>query len=145
MCIETEDHLDVARPSKSDQLVATIDLPACEEHVVHLDAVLAARRELPGATELGGMVEIFGALADPTRLRIVAALASSELCVCDLAAAVGLSQSAASHQLRVLRDRGLVRSRKDGRRAYYRLDDDHVGTLFRQAREHAGHGDGEAG
>lgn len=130
----------MARPSKSEQLTISGDLmPACEEQVVHLEAVLAARAELPAAGELAGMVELFGALADPTRLRIVAALASSELCVCDLAAAVGLSQSAASHQLRVLRDRGLVRARKEGRRSYYRLDDDHVVTLFRQARDHAGH------
>jgi DNA-binding transcriptional ArsR family regulator len=132
----------VARPSKSDQLIPTSDIPACDEQVVHIDAVLAARRELPATGELAGMVEIFGALADPTRLRIIAALASSELCVCDLAATVGLSQSAVSHQLRVLRDRGLVRSRKDGRRAYYQLDDAHVGTLYRQAHEHAGHRDG---
>src|SRR5690606_2545857 len=94
---------------------------------------------MPTAGERAGMVEIFGALADPTRLRIIAALATRELCVLDLAAAIGLSQSAVSHQLRVLRDRGLVRARRAGRRAYYRLDDDHVETLFRQARDHAGH------
>lgn len=131
----------MARPKRSAQITSRRDLPECEENVVHLDAVVAARHELPGAADLTGMSEIFSALADPTRLRIVAALASTELCVCDLAATVGLSQSAVSHQLRVLRDRGLVRSRKDGRRAYYRLDDDHVTTLYRQAHDHAQHRD----
>ncbi len=131
----------MARPSRSEQITSRSDLPACEENIVHLDAVVAARRDLPGARDLTGMTEIFSALADPTRLRIVAALASTELCVCDLAATVGLSQSAVSHQLRVLRDRGLVRSRKEGRRAYYRLDDDHVSTLYRQAFDHAQHRD----
>ncbi|HLT18740.1 MAG TPA: metalloregulator ArsR/SmtB family transcription factor [Thermomicrobiales bacterium] len=130
----------MARPSKSEQLtVGGEPIPTVEEQLVHLDAVLAARRDMPTAGELAGMVEIFGALADPTRLRIIAALATRELCVLDLAAAIGLSQSAVSHQLRVLRDRGLVRARRAGRRAYYRLDDDHVETLFRQARDHAGH------
>ena len=131
----------MARPRKSDQIIPRRELPECEEDVVHLDAVIGARRGLPGADDLIGMTEIFSALADPTRLRIVAALASSELCVCDLAATVGLSQSAVSHQLRVLRDRGLVRSRKEGRRAFYRLDDDHVSTLYRQAHDHAQHRD----
>ncbi len=129
----------MARPRRTDQIVPRNELPGWGDDVVHLDAVVAARRELPSAADLEGMTEIFSALADPTRLRIVAALASSELCVADLAATVGLSQSAASHQLRVLRDRGLVRSRKDGRRAYYELDDEHVSTLYRQAFEHAGH------
>jgi ArsR family transcriptional regulator, lead/cadmium/zinc/bismuth-responsive transcriptional repressor len=132
----------MARPTRNDQLLETTDLPVCEDDVVHLDAVIGARRELPGAGELIGMTEIFSALADPTRLRIIAALASTELCVHDLAAVVGLSQSAASHQLRVLRDRGLVRARKVGRRVYYQLDDEHVSTLFRQAHDHAQHYEG---
>jgi len=132
----------VARPKKTEQIISRRDLPECDEQVVHIDAVLAARQGLPGARDLTGMAEIFGALADPTRLRIIAALASGELCVCDLAATVGLSQSAVSHQLRVLRDRGLVRSRKEGRRAYYHLDDEHVSALYRQAHKHARHLDG---
>jgi DNA-binding transcriptional ArsR family regulator len=134
----------VARPKRTDQIVPRSELPDWNDKVVHLESVVTARRELPGAADLESMAEIFSALADPTRLRIVAALASSELCVADLAATVGLSQSAASHQLRVLRERGLVRSRKDGRRAYYALDDEHVNALYRQAHEHAHHL-GEAG
>ena len=83
-------------------------------------------------------------MGDPTRLRLVAALAGRELCVCDLAATVGLSESAVSHQLRLLRARGLVRSRRDGRLVYYALDDDHVAALYAIALEHVAHQTGVA-
>ncbi len=80
---------------------------------------------------------IFSALADPTRFRILEALAHEELCVCDLAEVAGISQSGASHQLRLLRDRGLVAYRRDGQRAVYRLADDHVRVLIAAGLEHA--------
>lgn len=128
----------MARPRKVDQL-ADIDDLVCEERVVHVDAVRDARRDLPPPQTVVGLVELFGALGDATRLRIVSALAARELCVCDLAAAIGQSDSAVSHQLRVLRKLGLVRSRRDGRRVYYALDDDHVSTLYAQAIDHVGH------
>ena len=126
----------MARPRRSDQLTET---PLCEEYVVHLDAVRAARAALPAGAELAGIADIFAALADPTRARIVAALAAHELCVCDIAAAVGQSESAVSHHLRHLRALGLARVRRAGRLAYYALDDEHVLLLFRQAREHVAH------
>jgi ArsR family transcriptional regulator len=107
--------------------------------VVHVDAVRAARAAQPPAALLGGVAELFAVLADPTRLRLVAALAERELCVCDLAATLGLSESAVSHQLRILRERGLVRSRREGRLVYYALDDDHVAALYAGALEHVGH------
>lgn len=81
---------------------------------------------------------IFSALADPTRFRILEALSYQELCVCDLVALCEVSQSGVSHQLRLLRDRGLVAYRRDGNRAVYRLADDHVRTLLGQGLEHAG-------
>lgn len=128
----------MARPRKVDQLVLADHL-ACDEHIVHLDAVHAARRALPVPPILAGVTEVFAALGDPSRLRIVAVLAAGELCVCDLAAAVGLSESAVSHQLRLLRQIGVVRPRRDGRRVYYRLDDEHVSTLISQAIDHVQH------
>ena len=128
----------MGRPRRVDQLQAPDEL-ACDERVVHLAAVQAARRTLPTPMVLEGAADVFGALADPTRLRIVAALASRELCVCDLAATLGLSESAISHQLRVLRNLGLARARREGRLVYYTLDDEHVSTLFAQALEHVGH------
>ncbi len=81
---------------------------------------------------------LFSALSDPSRLRILHALSlQEEMCVCDLAELSGISLSAASHQLRLLRDRDLVTSRRDGRMVYYRLADDHVGQLLRCGKEHA--------
>ena len=128
----------MARPRKIDQLQAGADL-VCDDRVVHLAAVQAARRAQPGRDVLSGLAETFGALGDPTRLRIVTALASRELCVCDLAATLGLSESAISHQLRLLRQLGLVRPRRDGRLVYYALDDEHVAVLLTQALDHVQH------
>ncbi|MEE9305381.1 MAG: metalloregulator ArsR/SmtB family transcription factor [bacterium] len=91
------------------------------------------------ATTLG-LAEIFRALGDPTRVRILHALAASELCVCDLAAILGMSQSAVSHQLRLLRSLRLVRYRREGRMVYYALDDDHIEKLLAQGLDHVAHG-----
>lgn len=133
----------MARPRKIDQLRPVL-LPTCDERVVHLDAVLAARAALPPAPALGEIADLFAALADPTRLRIVAALVDRELCVCDLAATIGQSESAVSHHLRLLRERGLVRVRRDGRLAFYAVADDHVATLYGQALDHVAHAAGRA-
>jgi len=83
-----------------------------------------------------GLAEIFKTLADPTRVRIVLALAELELCVCDLAAFLKLSKSAVSHQLRLLRDRRVVKFRREGKMCYYSLDDEHIRTLVAQASQH---------
>lgn len=128
----------MARPRRTEQLNDPL-VPLCEDAVVHIHSVRAARSGLPSAGAIAGMAELFAAIADPTRLRIISALAVQELCVCDLAAAIAQTESAVSHQLRVLRQRGLVRARREGRRAYYALDDDHIVTLYRQALDHIGH------
>lgn len=130
----------MARPKRIEQLRVQ-DLEACEVEIIDIARVRAARSALPDGARIGAATALFGALADPTRLRIVAALEQSELCVCDLAAAIGLTTSAASHQLRVLRNLGLVRPRRDGRLVFYALDDDHVRGLYRVALEHVAHGD----
>ena len=83
---------------------------------------------------------IFKALSDPTRLKIINALSNSELCVCDIAAILNMSQSAISHQLRILRNLRLVKYRKEGKSAIYSLDDDHILQLFNQGLEHVRHG-----
>jgi len=85
------------------------------------------------------MARTFRALGDPTRVRIISALAHNEMCVYDLAAALGMSQSAISHQLRTLREMRLVRFRKEGRHVYYTLDDTHIHDLFHQGLEHLNH------
>lgn len=85
------------------------------------------------------LAEMFSALSDPTRLRIVSLLSESELCVGDLAEALGMSQSTVSHQLRTLRDRRLVRWRREGRQIFYALDDEHVADLFHRGLDHILH------
>lgn len=128
----------MARPRRTDQLNDAADL-VCEERLVHVDAVRGARATLPSGAALAGLADLFAALGDPTRLRIVAALAAQELCVCDLAATVGQSESAVSHHLRLLRSLGLVRARRDGRRVYYAPDDGHVAVLYGEALDHVAH------
>jgi ArsR family transcriptional regulator len=128
----------MARPRKIDQLTTAFD-DQCEVRLIHVGAVRDARAALPQPGLVGDLAALFAALGDPTRLRIVAALDAAELCVCDLAATLGLSESAVSHQLRHLRQLGLVRSRRDGRLVYYTLDDEHVATLFRHGSEHVAH------
>lgn len=132
----------MARPKKMERMLDVGEM-TCGDRVVHLDAVQAARAALPVAPLLVGVADIFAALGDPTRLRIVATLAARELCVCDLAATLVLSESAVSHQLRELRDLGIVRARRDGRLVYYALDDEHVNALLGQALEHVTHRTGE--
>jgi len=108
----------------------------CEVSLVHEDAVQAVLAGRAEEGEVGRLADVFQVLASPTRLRMVEALAERELCVCDLAALTGVSESAISHHLKQMRDLHLVRYRREGRMAYYRLDDDHVATLFRTGLEH---------
>jgi DNA-binding transcriptional ArsR family regulator len=82
------------------------------------------------------LAETFKVLAEPTRIRILQAISDEELCVCDIAAVVNATQSAISHQLRILRSARLVKSRKDGKMVYYSLDDDHVRNLFEEGIRH---------
>jgi ArsR family transcriptional regulator, lead/cadmium/zinc/bismuth-responsive transcriptional repressor len=89
------------------------------------------------AADLAGL---FGALSDPTRLRIIAALLEGEVGVGELVEGLGLSKSAVSHQLRGLRDKRLIRARKHGRRVYISLDDGHIGELFQRGLDHVLHG-----
>src|SRR5689334_7188917 len=85
------------------------------------------------------VAEIFKALADPTRVRIMHALSHAELCVGDLAAVLEMSESAVSHQLRLLRGLRVVRARREGKLVFYALDDEHVTRLFQLSLEHLGH------
>ena len=87
-------------------------------------------------SDVEDLTEIFRVLGDPTRVRILDALSKAELCVCDIAALLGLTESAVSHQLRVLRHVRLVRSRRDGRMVFYALDDHHILTLLAQGLSH---------
>jgi DNA-binding transcriptional ArsR family regulator len=98
--------------------------------IVHAERVQAARREASSEEELRKLATIYGVLSDPSRLKIVMALRREEMCVCDLAALSGISESAVSHQLRRLKDLSLVKTRREGPVVYYALDDKHVVLLL---------------
>lgn len=99
-------------------------------------AAETARQGLVGEALAADLAAFYGALADPTRVRIVSALRKGELCVGDLVMLLEKSQPAISHQLRILRSLRLVRAHRRGRRVFYALDDDHVRVLFEQGLEH---------
>jgi DNA-binding transcriptional ArsR family regulator len=105
---------------------------------VYIDAasVRAARTAMPGDRMVRAIAETFSALSDPTRIRIISALGEQELCVLDLARFLGLTGSAVSHQLRLLRGQRLVKYRKEGKIAYYSLDDDHIRNLMEECIKH---------
>ena len=108
----------------------------CDLVQIDLARVRKLRAELVAPEAVQGLAETFSALGDPTRVRILDALSHGELCVCDLAAVLGVSQSAVSHQLRLLRNIRLVRPRRDGRIVFYSLDDQHIMAVFKQTLQH---------
>jgi ArsR family transcriptional regulator len=112
------------------------DADACDVSQADEATVAAVRPRLLPAHVVSTLAETFRVLGDPTRVRILDALSKAELCVCDIATLLGVSESATSHQLRLLRDLRLVRSRRAGRMVYYALDDDHITGLFAQGLEH---------
>jgi ArsR family transcriptional regulator, lead/cadmium/zinc/bismuth-responsive transcriptional repressor len=116
------------------------DQEFCACTIVHEEAVQSARAAEAAPAELAGLAELFRLYADPTRLRILDALGTGELCVCDVAAVLGMTQSAVSHQLATLRHARLVRTRKEGKVVYYTLDDGHVGGIVQLARTHLNEG-----
>jgi len=103
-------------------------------------SVAAARKRMVADATARDLAEIFKALGDPTRARILSALGDAEVCVSDLVAALGMGQSAVSHQLSYLRELHLVATRRDGKHVFYRLADDHVRALFAQGLEHVTRG-----
>ena len=116
------------------------DDDVCDLVQIDLARVRAIRAALTAPDSVQALADTFSALGDPTRVRILDALSHGELCVCDLAAVLKLSQSAVSHQLRLLRGLRLVRPRRDGRIVYYSLDDQHIMAIFRQTLQHVEEG-----
>lgn len=112
------------------------DAPNCEISLVNLDNVRSLQPEILSMGKAQRMGELFGVLADPNRLRLLSVLATQELCVCDLAAVVKMSESAVSHQLRILRTMRLVSYRREGRNVYYGLADSHIVNIYREVAEH---------
>lgn len=108
----------------------------CDCRVIHPECIENAGNKALSYDVIEGLAQIFKALSDPTRLKILQALGHGEMCVCDLAALLGVSESAVSHQLRLLRTLRLVRNRRDGKILYYCLADEHVSQLFQVALDH---------
>ena len=108
----------------------------CESSVIHEEVVAQVRAGMPEEDPVYEVSELFKVFGDSTRSRIICALTVSEMCVCDLSAVLNMTQSAISHQLRILKQARLVKSRRNGKVVYYALADDHVKTLFDIAFEH---------
>lgn len=108
----------------------------CCAHGVHNDIVDKVAKVMPDESALFEAAELLKVFGDSTRLRIIFVLCENELCVCDIAKLLGMTQSAISHQLRVLKQARLVSSRRDGKTIYYSLCDDHVKSIFYLAMEH---------
>ena len=116
-------------------------LDECNVRLVDPERVAAVNARMPSEADVVDTADVFGLLGDPRRLKLLVALLEGELCVCDLAAVSGMSESATSHALRLLRAHRVVSVRRDGRMAYYRLDDGHVRMLVDLAVTHTEHTD----
>ena len=108
----------------------------CELCNVHEDIVARVRGELPDEDMLYDLTELFRIFGDSTRIRILYVLSASEMCVCDIAALLGMTQSAISHQLRALKSARLVKARREGKTVFYSLADSHVRTIIDQGLDH---------
>lgn len=112
------------------------DNALCSVTIIHDDILSKVRKEMTEDIRLVQMAELFKALDDPTRLKIINALLLAEMCVCDISALLNMTQPAISHHLKVLRQTQLIKYRREGKIVYYSLDDDHVELLFRQGLAH---------
>ena len=108
----------------------------CETVEVHEDLLRIVEQTMPEETELYDLADLFKVFADSTRIRILFVLSSAEVCVCDLARVLNMTQSAISHQLRILKQNKLVKSRREGKSIFYSLADGHVSTIIAQGRDH---------
>lgn len=112
------------------------DVERCGFLCVHEDTVDQVLGQMPHDEQLYDLAELFKVFGDSTRIKILYALFEAELCVCDIAQLLGLTQSAVSHQLRLLKVNKLVRNRREGKTVYYSLDDDHVRSILEMGMEH---------
>lgn len=114
----------------------TYEFEHCEHTQVHEELLADVRAKMPQEEELYDLSELFKVFGDSTRIRILFVLFEAEVCVCDLAAALGMTQSAVSHQLKILKQSKLVKSRREGKSIFYSLADGHVRTIIDQGLEH---------
>ncbi len=111
-------------------------IETCEYMHAHEDTVKSVKEKIPLDEELYDLAELYKIFGDSTRIKILYVLLESEMCVCDLATLVGVSQSAISHQLRLLRQANLIKPRREGKTVFYSLADDHVKTIINNGMDH---------
>lgn len=111
-------------------------IDSCNCTIIHEDLVNKVKDSIPEEETLYDLADLFKVLGDSTRIKVLCALFQSEMCVCDIAALLGMTQSAISHQLRVLKQARLVKYKREGKVVYYSLDDDHVKSIFDQGLIH---------
>lgn len=114
----------------------TIQIEICNCTIIHEDIIKKVKESIPKEETLNELADLFKVFGDATRIKIICALFQSEMCVCDIAFLLQMTQSAISHQLRVLKSARLVKYRKEGKVVYYSLDDEHVKLIFDQGLLH---------
>lgn len=112
------------------------NIASCSSNVIHAEVVKKVKMQLPKDEVLYDLAELFKVFGDSTRIKIICALFEEEMCVCDLSALLNVSQSAISHQLRVLKAARLVKFRRSGKIIYYSLDDEHIKHIFNEGLKH---------
>lgn len=118
------------------QKISDVDVETCEQTVIHTDIVQTVSEAMSNDEDMDNVADLFKLFGDRTRIRLLRALYQSEMCVCDLAYLLDMTQSAVSHQLRVLKQAKLVKNRRDGKVVYYSLSDQHVMQILVQAYDH---------
>jgi len=126
--------INQSRQKEENMEKETIEV--CEREEIHEELVKKVNMTMPEETELYDLAELFKVFGDSTRIRILFVLFEAEVCVCDLAAVLNMTQSAISHQLKILKNNRLVKARRDGKSIFYSLSDDHVRSIIAQGREH---------
>ena len=111
-------------------------IESCNGNIIHEDIVVGVKDQLPAEETLYDLAELFKVFGDTTRIKIICALFESEMCVCDLSCLLNMTQSAISHQLRVLKSARLVKFRREGKVVYYSLDDEHIKHIYDAGLNH---------
>lgn len=129
-------HMNEYNNKKEGEKLTVHDIDCCDTYQVHDDLLKAVNEKMPEESELQDLADLFKVFGDFTRIRILFVLFEAEVCVCDLAEALDMTQSAISHQLKILKQARLVKSRREGKSVFYSLADGHVRTIIAQGRDH---------
>lgn len=116
---------------------------SCDCNIIHEEVVYNTKKRLEAIKIFNDVSNFFKIIGDTTRTKILFALDNNEMCVCDIANTLGMSKSSISHQLSVLKENGIIKSRRSGKEVYYTLDDEHISEVFEVALEHINHKKGE--